>query len=63
MADKEQTVSIGKMKEQVRSRKSILQTINEHKSNALVKMHKKELSDHSQKGRLIPTIFDKVKNK
>ena len=43
--------------------KIIFTTINEHKSGAFVKMHKSELSDHSQKGRLLPTIFDKVKNK
>ena len=31
-------------------------TINEHKSGAFVKMHKRQLSDHSQKGRLLPAI-------
>ena len=39
------------------------ETINEHKSGAFVKMHKRQLSDHSQKGRLLPTIQGKVKNK
>ena len=38
-------------------------TINEHKRGTFVKMHKRQLSDHSQKGRLLPTIFNKVKNK
>ena len=37
--------------------------INEHKSEAIVKMHEGELSDHSQKGRLFPAILGKVKNK
>ena len=43
--------------------KRIVSTINEHKSGAFVKMHKRQLSDHSQKGRLLPTIQGKVKNK
>ena len=38
-------------------------TINEQKSGLFVKMHKKELSNHSQKSRLLPAIFCKVKNK
>ena len=41
----------------------IFKTINEHKSEAIVKMHERELSDHSQKGRLFPAILGKVKNK
>ena len=40
-----------------------LLTINEQKSETMVKMHKRELSDHSQKGGLLPTIKGKVKNK
>ena len=42
---------------------SFYSTINEHKSETIVKMHKRELSDHSQKGRLFPAILGKVKNK
>ena len=42
---------------------TFLKTINEHKSETIVKMHKRELSDHSQKGRLFPAILGKVKNK
>ena len=38
-------------------------TINEHKRDSFVKMHKRELSNHSQKSRLLPAIFCKVKNK
>lgn len=41
----------------------IVPTINEQKSEIFVKMHKSELSDHGQKGRLLPTIEGKVKNK
>ncbi len=42
---------------------AIFITINEQKSGLFVKMHKRELSNHSQKSRLLPTIFCKVKNK
>ena len=47
----------------VEFQKSKYSTINEQKSETMVKMHKRELSDHSQKGRLLPPIKGKVKNK
>ena len=43
--------------------KAVSATINEQKSGLFVKMHKRELSNHSQKSRLLPAIFCKVKNK
>lgn len=39
----------------------ILKTINVHKNNKIVNLHKS--SDHRQKGRLVPSIFCKFKNK